>query len=345
MLRQDGTVHYALGLPAPMSYRASMKTEESYGKFLDMLDLALMLQATSYGVGLSEIMDRFGIARRTAERMRNALANYFGPYFEEIRDGQQKRFKLRSPSLDKLTSFNREELAAFSIAAKILRKNNLHAKADALDSAFLKLKSLSNPKISVVNDVEDMIKAEGLALRPGPKIRHDGAIIRILREAILSFHQVRIRYDARSGKSGPHTLVPLGFLYGERNHYLVASYADDGEKTPIHFILGRIKEASLLDDTFEEDTAFSLEAHAAKSFGAYQEEPFAVEWRFSPEAADEAERFIFHPGQTMRRNQDGSLTVVFTAGGRLEMAWHLYTWGEHVRVIQPADFWQTLPKI
>jgi predicted DNA-binding transcriptional regulator YafY len=196
-----------------------------------------------------------------------------------------------------------------------------------------------------VNDIEDMLKAEGLALRPGPKICHDEDIIRILRLAILSFHQVRIRYDAKSGRSDMHTLVPLGFLYGERNHYLVARYADDDDKAPIHFILARIREVEQLDVTFEDDMTFSLEAHAAKSFGAYQEEPFAVEWRFSPEAAEEAERFIFHPAQTMRRNQDGSLTVAFTAGGRLEMAWHLYTWGEHVRVIEPADFWHSLPKL
>jgi predicted DNA-binding transcriptional regulator YafY len=322
-----------------------MKTEENYGKFLDMLDLALMMQESPFGVTLAEIMERFNIARRTAERMRNAMANYFGPDFEEIREGQQKRFKLRSRRLDALTSFSREELSSFSIAAKTLRKNNLNAKADALESAFLKLKSLIKPKAAIVNDIEDMLKAEGLALRPGPKICHDEDIIRILRLAILSFRQVRIFYEAKSGRSDRHTLVPLGFLYGERNHYLVARYADDDDKTPIHFILGRIQEAERLDDTFEEDITFSLEAHATKSFGAYQEEPFAVEWRFSPEAADEAELFIFHPTQTMRRNQDGSLTVAFTAGGRLEMAWHLYTWGEHVRVIEPADFWHTLPKI
>jgi predicted DNA-binding transcriptional regulator YafY len=32
---------------------------------------------------------------------------------------------------------------------------------------------------------------------------------------------------------------------------------------------------------------------------------------------------------------DGSLLVRFRASGHLEMAWHLYTWGDSVQVIAP----------
>jgi predicted DNA-binding transcriptional regulator YafY len=321
-----------------------MKTGENYGKFLDMLDLALMMQENPLGITLCEIMARFNIARRTAERMRDALANYFGPDFEEIRDGTQKRFKLRSRRLSALIAFSREELAVFDLACKILRKNNMNAQAESLDSAFLKLKSLIMPRAAMAFDVEDLMKIEGLALRPGPKIRYDEDVVRILREAVLSLRQVRITYAAQSGRKDGHTLIPLGFLYGERNHYLVARYADDHAKQPIHFILSRIESIDMLPEFFEEDAGFSLEAHVAGSFGAYREDPFDVEWLFSPEVADEAERYLFHPGQTVRRNPDGSLTVAFRAGGRLEMAWHLHTWGKHVRVIQPVDFWENVPE-
>ena len=37
-------------------------------------------------------------------------------------------------------------------------------------------------------------------------------------------------------------------------------------------------------------------------------------------------------------NEDDTLTVKFHAGGAREMDWHLYTWGEHVKVIEPKDF-------
>jgi len=37
----------------------------------------------------------------------------------------------------------------------------------------------------------------------------------------------------------------------------------------------------------------------------------------------------------MKKRPDGSLDVKFRAGGLLEMAWHLYSWGDQVEVIAP----------
>lgn len=58
-------------------------------------------------------------------------------------------------------------------------------------------------------------------------------------------------------------------------------------------------------------------------------------WRFSPAAAATAREFLFHPQQEATDEPDGSLTVRFNASGWLEMAWHLYQWGEGVAVIAP----------
>ena len=58
-------------------------------------------------------------------------------------------------------------------------------------------------------------------------------------------------------------------------------------------------------------------------------------WRFTPEAAANARDFVFHPSQVMENQEDGSLIVRFRAGGDLEMAWHLYCWGDQVEVLEP----------
>jgi predicted DNA-binding transcriptional regulator YafY len=57
--------------------------------------------------------------------------------------------------------------------------------------------------------------------------------------------------------------------------------------------------------------------------------------RFNPEAADEVAAFQFHPSQTLTREPDGFTTVCFRAGGLRELAWHLFTWGDAVQIIQP----------
>src|SRR3546814_5990768 len=61
-----------------------------------------------------------------------------------------------------------------------------------------------------------------------------------------------------------------------------------------------------------------------------------IVWRFLPEAASRAAEFQFHPNQSAEYRDDGSLIVRFKAAGWLEMAWHLYQWGDKVEVLEPA---------
>jgi predicted DNA-binding transcriptional regulator YafY len=75
---------------------------------------------------------------------------------------------------------------------------------------------------------------------------------------------------------------------------------------------------------------------AKRSFGVFQEKPFDVVWKFSPEVAEDVKEFVFHPSQKIEERRDGSIVVRFRAGGLQEMAWHLFTWGKHVMVIKPT---------
>ena len=89
--------------------------------------------------------------------------------------------------------------------------------------------------------------------------------------------------------------------------------------------------------SFVRDPDFNLEDHAALAFGSFQSgaEYGDVVWRFRPEAAKVAREFVFHPNQELTEQDDGSLLVRFKASGHLEMAWHLYCWGDAVEVLEP----------
>jgi predicted DNA-binding transcriptional regulator YafY len=88
--------------------------------------------------------------------------------------------------------------------------------------------------------------------------------------------------------------------------------------------------------------AFDLTAYAARSFGAFQEEPRIIKIRFDADVASSVERFLFHVSQEMERLTSGEIEVRFTAGGLLEIARHLMTWGGSVEVIEPAELKQIL---
>lgn len=56
--------------------------------------------------------------------------------------------------------------------------------------------------------------------------------------------------------------------------------------------------------------------------------------RYWPVSAKHASRSV---AQALEPQDDGSLIIRFTAAGWLEMAWHLYRWGDKVEVIAPDE--------
>ena len=315
----------------------------NYEKTYDLFDLAFAMQESNEGLSLEDIQRKYDVSRRTAVRMRNALSNYF-TQMEEVETGERtKRWRIRQRSLNSLISFSAEELSVFKTAIDSLKQSNLQEKADILARIEIKLRNLLKPeqKNKIEVDADELMKAEGLVLQPGPQIELDKNIMNTLRRAILSCNHIKMEYPAKnSGKNHIYTLIPYGFLYGQRNHYLVARHSDGYDNGKAHnFSLQQIKSVEILPDTFN-SSEFDLREYALESFGAFHEEPFEVEWLFSTDAADEAERFIFHPKQKLIRNPDGTLTVKFKAGGKMEMDWFLYTWGDNVKVIKPKDWYQ-----
>ena len=313
----------------------------NYEKMYDLFDLAMAMQESSEGLSLEDIQQKYNVSRRTAERMRDALLTYF-PQMEEVKTGERtKRWRITQRSLNSFISFSAEELAVFKTAIDNLKQSNLKEKADILTRIELKLRNLLKPeqKNKIEVDAEELIKAEGLVLHPGPRIELDKNILNILRQAILSCHHIKMSYLTKyTGKIHEYKLVPYGFLYGQRDHYLVAKHNDGYDNGKAHnFSLQQIKSVEILPDIFD-SSEFDLNEYALESFGAFHEEPFEVEWLFSADVADEAQNFIFHPKQKMIKNPDGTLTVKFKAGGRREMDWHLYTWGNNVKVIKPKDW-------
>ena len=105
------------------------------------------------------------------------------------------------------------------------------------------------------------------------------------------------------------------------------------------YVVENIRAARVSKEPFERDPTFNLQAFADRSFGVFQhdEEFGEVVWRFSPHAARHARGFEFHPGQTLEDQPDGSLIVRFSAAGHLEMAWHLYVWGDQIEVLAPQQ--------
>ena len=130
-------------------------------------------------------------------------------------------------------------------------------------------------------------------------------------------------------------VAPHGVLLGMRR-YLVAR-DEDRDPGLRHFRVDRIRAARLLGSSFIREPGFDIAAHAARAFGSYQAEARygEVVWPFAPAAAPTARAFVFHRDQRLEQQPDGALVVRFRASAWLEMAWHLYQWGDAVEVLAP----------
>jgi predicted DNA-binding transcriptional regulator YafY len=308
-----------------------------YEKADNLLQLALEMQAARGGLSLADIETLCGVGRRTAMRMRDALLRNF-PQVEEVETGDRsKRWRLPAGTLDRLVSFTAEEMAVLETAARLLSRDNRENDAEVLTGVSAKLRALMKPDLvrRVEPDMEVLLESEGLAARPGPRSRIDTGVVDELRQAMMASRKVRIQYRSRHDrKIGDRVVHPYGFLHGHRN-YLVAWHESPKGNRVALFALPNIQQVEMLPESFIRDPDFSLEEFAARSFGVFQGEAYDVVWKFAPEAAEDAGDFIFHPSQQTVRQDDGSLIVRFRAAGDLEMAWHLYIWGDKVEVLEP----------
>ncbi len=313
----------------------------------NLLRLAIRLQGVRGGLTIADIEDEFNVSRRTAERMRDAVEEAFGPLETVDADtgDRRKHWRLQSPDLLQFIRVSPEELAELEAAAGSLDRAGLAERAGGLRELAAKLRAVSrghSPE-EFESALEAHMEAEGLAMRPGPKQNLEEGLLPLVRDAIKARRTIEFDYLSRStGQRSRQRVQPYGVLYG--NRAFLVGRTDWANDTRL-WRLANVSKARIADEAFERDPAFDLQGYAERSFGTFQEEPVEVALRFDTCAAPDARAFQFHPGQTVVENGDGSLTVRFKAGGIEEMFWHLVTWGGSVTVEGPAGLRRRLAEM
>jgi predicted DNA-binding transcriptional regulator YafY len=304
-----------------------------------LLQLALEMQSSRMGVSLPDIESQFRCSRRTAQRMRDAVVRAY-PQVEAVVDSERRpRWRIPAGGVVTPGVVTADELADLEATIKLLRQQNQRRRADALQMVLQKLRATLPQKLQtrLAPDIEALLEAEGLAMRPGPRptIRPD--VIDTIRLAIKQGRELYLAYRGRrTGRSSGRRLQPLGFIFGNR-HYLVGIAPEKPPAEPRLYALSGVSRVSVTERAFQRDPGFSLQRFAERAFGVFQDEPRDIVWQFSPDVAAAVREYNFHPTQKLEKQRDGSVIVRFHAGGLLEMCWHLYTWGKSVTVLEPPE--------
>ena len=298
-----------------------------------LLELARMLAASAEGMSLDQMAERLGVARRTVERMRDAVRDAF-PQMEEVDDPPGKRFRIPAGLDGLFQAPTVDELAALSAAAEQFAKVGAGGRAAALRSLEQKVLSATRAaaRHKIAPDLEALLQAEAIAVQAGPRPFEEEAVLSAVREAVKSLSTLRFRYEGGSTPGRVREVTPFGILFG-RSNYLVA--AEDEAVGPRNWRLDRIHDIKVTGDWGPRPEDFSLQAYADESFGIYQDDTEDVVLAATPEGREDALRWRFHANQTVEEWPDGQVIVRFRASGMRELAWHLFTWGDKIRVVAP----------
>ncbi len=232
-----------------------------------------------------------------------------------------------------MVAFTSDELAELENTKKKFEIDGLNNKADTIDDIIAKIKVMNKDFLSKLEtDIEALMEAEGYAIRQYPRFKVDKMILTKIREAIKAFKVLEIEYENKNKEIQTCKIHPYGVLYGEKN-YLVAH--NENREAIRLYILSKIRDIKILDEYFEKDEKFNLDEYAKNSFGIYQEKPFQIALMFDKSVVDDVMNFYFHPTQKIQEMKNGNMKVELKAGGMLEICWHIFKWGDKVKIIKP----------
>ncbi|MBX9616462.1 MAG: WYL domain-containing protein [Caulobacteraceae bacterium] len=305
-----------------------------HDKTVLVMELARRMAASAEGLTLDDMARELGIGRRTVERMRDAVLQLF-PAAEEVSDPPYKRWRIRGG----LSAFEQAptttELVELTKAAQALRAAGEAGRASALESLERKLKSAmrSTTLNRLAPDLEALVRAETIAVQAGPRPSADEAMLATIRGAVLAQAPLGFTYSRPGAEARRRIAAPCGVMFGRAN-YLVAADRESGRIQT--FRLDRMSAVEAQPGFAPPPPDFDLSAFASQSFGIYQDEIEDVVLHVTPAGAAEARGWRWHPTQTLEDQPDGSVVVRFRASGMRELAWHLFSWGEQVRIIAPS---------
>jgi predicted DNA-binding transcriptional regulator YafY len=259
--------------------------------------------------------------------MRDSLTCIF-PQIDEIEtDDIQKHWGFTNFSIYNLISFSPKEIANLE---QLQRRTTNKEMQIELEKSINKIKALNRKNIvSIENKIELFMQTEGYAIRQMPQYKIDITTLDLIREAIQNCKVVTGVYHDKK-----RIIEPLGMIYGSKI-YLIAREKEKGNDI-YTYLLHKFETLEITSQIFDRNN-FNLQEYTKLSFGVYHGEILNVKLSFSPELANEASKYNFHPTQKIRNEKDGSLTVSFKASGSKEIIWHVFKWGVGCKILAPKS--------
>lgn len=312
------------------------RSPKIYSQAARLQDMVRTFMARRAGVTIEELVEVYGIARRTVYRDFDALAEAGYPLYA-VETGSKKiwRFHDRFTEVAPVTLSTSELIALYVTRTQIgyLEGTPL---AEDMDRVFGKLEKTLSPKH---RDQLALFAKKFYTVPDAPKSYDEHLdLLWDVMDGLIRQLRCRMRYRSPRKKSPKtRTIEPLTLLTHKQGLYLLAR--EVGADRVLTFAVDRIMSFEPTRETFEYPRGYSPEKQVEGAFGIVAgSEEVHVRIRFAAEVAHLIAERTFHPGQKINRHKDGSLTLEMnlTALGA-ELTGFILSYGAKAEVLEPAE--------
>jgi len=164
-----------------------------------------------------------------------------------------------------------------------------------------------------------------------------------LQRALLHQYRVRLLY-AKKGKGDPepYEVDPYTLVFHKGGIYFLGlAHNRAGMRL---FALERIRGIEVTRQRFEIPEEYQPETYFSSAFGLVSDTPMQVRVRFSPDVAHTIKDRIWRPGQQLKSDNEGRLTIEFVAAGSMELVSWILSYGMHAEVLDPPELRQEVKR-
>ena len=229
-------------------------------------------------------------------------------------------------------ALNRYELMSLQLARASLSHLKGTPFLDDLEAVIAKVAASLPAKTA--NHLERIVRVF-MPLQRGTRLyARKSDLLRKLRTAFLLQLKVNLTYKKPyANKVSVYRIDPYELALYEQGLY-VAGYSHRSHAERL-FAVDRIQKITLTEKRFEIPVSYSSAERYADQFGLIEESPQEVRIWFSRDVAHLMKERHWHPSQRIKKLQNGSVEVMFHAGGLDEIAWWVLSWGKEAKVLCP----------
>lgn len=309
----------------------------SYGQKLISLFARLLFSGEAHS--LAELSRMLGCSKQTVLRLVDDIRRSYGIEIEESFRGRKKFFKIRKASgniPEAEMTYNEMMVLQMcrAFTEHLLGRRLFEEAAIALGKSR-----------KMLRNQDDTTSGHFASLIPGtidytPHHETIHSLVKAMDEkriCKLSYRNVM----ARRAKS--FFVKPFKLFSHRDTIYLHAGLARPPGKPfrepdfdPL-LAVHRIRMIDITDRSFTIPENYDFERDFNQTFGIVKEEAFTVELEFYGWAATYVSERSWSPDQKIVKRRDGSIKLKFTASSELEIVSWVLSFGDHARLIKPAD--------